>query len=105
MSNKIHQCECALCASGDDHPEREQHHQMNVFMDRLDEQQRRWYAAMEVNRRPRGGLKLVCQITGLDEKTIRQGQAELDNDLVDRPRDRIRLPGGGRPRVEKKTEG
>ena len=79
------------------------HHQINVVMSRLDEQQRRWYAAIEANRRGHGGLTLVSQITGLDEKTIRRGQEELALDLTDRPNDRVRLPGAGRPRVEKKT--
>ena len=79
------------------------HHQINVVMSRLDEQQRRWYAAVEANRRGHGGLRLVSQITGLDEKTIRRGQEELALDLDNRPSDRIRLPGAGRPRVEKKT--
>ena len=79
------------------------HHQINVVVSRLDEQQRRWYAAVEANRRGHGGLRLVSQITGLDEKTIRRGQEELALDLADRPSDRIRLPGAGRPRVEKKT--
>ena len=73
-------------------------------MSRLDEQQRRWYAAVEANRRGHGGLTLVSQITGLDEKTIRRGQEELALDLIDRPNNRIRLPGAGRPPVEKKTQ-
>lgn len=72
-------------------------------MSRLDEQQRRWYAAVEANRRGHGGIALVSQITGLDEKTIRRGQAELALDLADRPDDRVRLPGAGRPCVEKKS--
>jgi hypothetical protein len=41
---------------------------------------------------------------GLAEKTIRQGQKELSLDLADRPEDRIRLSGAGRPRTEKKTQ-
>jgi hypothetical protein len=80
------------------------HHQVNVVMSRLDEQQRRWYAAVEANRHGHGGTKLVSQITGLDEKTIRRGQKELALDLSDRPDERIRLPGAGRPRVEKKSQ-
>jgi len=78
------------------------HHQINVVMSRLDEQQRRWYAAVEANRHGHGGVKLVSQITGLAEKTIRQGRSELSLDLEDRPEDRIRLPGAGRPRAQKK---
>jgi hypothetical protein len=47
----------------------------------------------------------MAQITGLDEKTIRRGRAELDASLADNPPDRIRRAGGGRPPVEKKTQG
>jgi hypothetical protein len=61
------------------------HHQINVVMSRLDEQQRRWYVAVEANRRGYGGQQLVSQITGLDEKTISLGQQELSLELVDRP--------------------
>jgi hypothetical protein len=49
-------------------------------------------------------VELVSKITGLDEKTIRRGQAELAADLVNRPEDRVRLPGAGRPTVEKKIQ-
>jgi hypothetical protein len=34
--------------------------------------------------------------------TIRRGRRELDSELQDRPTDRVRLPGGGRPPIEKK---
>jgi len=42
----IHQCECVPCQSGEDHADKMLHHQMNVFLSRLDEQQRRWYVAL-----------------------------------------------------------
>jgi len=77
---------------------------MNLFLSRLDEQQRRWYVAMEANRVGHGGAGLLSQITGMDEKTIRRGQRELATELAERPTDRVRLPGGGRPPVEKKTQ-
>ena len=102
-AKSIHQCQCQICRNEEDQREKMLHHQINVVMSRLDEQQRRWYAAVEANRRGHGGLRLVSQITGLDEKTIRRGQEELALDLTDRPNDRIRLPGAGRLRVEKKT--
>jgi hypothetical protein len=78
------------------------HHQINVVLSRLDEQQRRWYAAVEANRHGHGGIKLVSQITGLDEKTIQRGQQELDLELENRPQERIRLAGAGRPSSQKK---
>jgi hypothetical protein len=72
---------------------------------RLDENQRRWFVALEAQRLGHGGDRLLSQITGMDEKTIRRGRAELDASLADNPPDRIRRPGGGRPPVEKKTPG
>lgn len=99
----VHECQCDLCRRPDPHPEQERHRRMNLFLSRLDEQQRRWYVALEVERLGHGGERLLAQITGLDEKTIRRGLQELAAGLAERPTDRIRLPGGGRPPSEKKT--
>ena len=99
----LHQCQCVHCRQPFPHPEQARHAQMNLFLSRLDEQQRRWYVALEAERLGHGGEQLLAQITGLDEKTIRRGRAELAAGLADRPADRVRLPGGGRPPVEKKT--
>ena len=76
---------------------------MNLFLSRLDEQQRRWYAALESKRIGHGGDTLLAQITGLDVETIRRGRRELAVDLADRPSEQVRLPGAGQPPVEKKT--
>jgi hypothetical protein len=76
---------------------------MNLLLSRLGEAERRWYAAVEANRLGHGGVRLVAQITGLDEKTIRHGQADVAGELADAPiKRRQRRPGGGRPPVEKK---
>lgn len=99
----IHQCQCDGCQQAVDVPTQEIHQQINLVMSRLDEQQRRWYAAVEANRHGHGGIKLVSQITGLDEKTIQRGQEELALNLATRPEDRVRLPGAGRPSTPKKT--
>jgi len=98
-----YRCQCPHCQQEADHPDKKQHRQMNLFLSRLDEQQRRWYVALEANRLGHGGIQLLAQITGLDEKTIQRGQEELATELAGRPTERIRLPGGGRPLVEKKT--
>ena len=37
----IHCCACPACQTGEDHPDRALHHQINLVMSRLDEQQRR----------------------------------------------------------------
>lgn len=98
----IHQCRCPMCDQSADHPDKELHHNMNLLLSRLDEQQRRLYAAVESKRIGHGGDRLVSLITGLNVETIRHGRHELDAGLAETPTDRIRRPGGGRPPVEKK---
>jgi hypothetical protein len=95
-------CQCARCQAEEAHADRVLHEQMNLLLSRLDEGQRRWYAAVEATRLGHGGVRLVAQITGLDEKTIRRGQDEVAGSLADVPVKRQRRPGGGRPPVEKK---
>ena len=101
-SKTMHQCQCPDCQQTGEHPNKELHYQMNVLLTRLDEQQRRWYVALEAKKLGRGGATRMAQITGMHVDTIRRGRDELNNELADRPVDRVRLPGGGRPRVEKK---
>ena len=77
---------------------------MNLFLSRLDEQQRRWYVALESKKVGHGGDKVLSEITGLAVETIRRGRRELDGELAERPTEGSRLPGGGQPSVEKKTQ-
>jgi hypothetical protein len=102
-ATEVYVCHCAACQQETEHPDREHHRQMNLLLSRLDEQQRRWYVAVEANRAGPGGARLLAQVTGLDAKTIAVGQAEVAASLAERPTERVRLPGGGRPRTEKKT--
>ncbi|MHB8626410.1 MAG: hypothetical protein ACYDBJ_02815 [Aggregatilineales bacterium] len=104
MTNTIRECQCADCLGAADHPNKRLHHQMNLFLSRLDEQQRRWYVALESKRIGHGGDTLLSQISGLDVETIRRGRRELDGELGERPSEGIRLAGGGQPSVEKKTQ-
>ena len=105
MSPKpVHKCQCPNCQQADDHPDKELHRQMNLLLSRLDEQQRRWYVALEAKKLGHGGATLMSQITGMHVDTIRRGRRELDAQLQDRPADRVRLPGGGRPPVEKNNQ-
>ena len=97
----VHDCGCPDCRAGE-HPERDSHRQLNLLLSRLDEQQRRWVAAREATRLGHGGFQRIAEITGLHPETIRRGRDELDDDLRTRPAHRVRLPGGGRPRVEKR---
>lgn len=76
------------------------HQQINLLLSRLDEQQRRWYAALQAKQLGRGGVQLMSWITGISEKTIKRGHCELDAELLDRPVGRVRQAGGGRRLVE-----
>lgn len=100
----IHVCQCSPCQGDIPHPDQSRHRQMNLLISRLDEQQRRWYAAMESERLGHGGDAQVARITGLDPQTIRRGRRELASDLSERPTERVRAPGAGRPRTEKKSQ-
>ena len=100
--SEIHVCQCADCTQQEEHTNKQTHQQMNLLLSRLDEQQRRWYVAVEANRMGHGSLRLLLLITGMNEKTIQRGQQEIEQGLVERPSTQIRHSGGGRPRVEKK---
>lgn len=99
----IHQCQCELCQRAEPDPVKEEHRRMNLFLSRLDEQQRRWYAALEAERLGHGGLETIAQITGLNVNTISRGRQELGHELQERPVDRVRVEGGGRKASEKKS--
>ena len=99
---KVNQCICQQCQLPGDQPDKQLHQKINLLMSRLDETQRRWFAAVESIRLGHGGDKKMSQITGLDEKTIRRGRREMNESLVSNPVERIRREGGGRPLSEKK---
>ncbi len=97
----VYECGCKACQAGE-HPDKDDHRHLNLLLSRLDEQQRRWLAAREALRLGYGGFQRIAEITGLHPETIRRGRDELEDELRNRPAGRVRLPGGGRPRAEKK---
>ena len=99
----VHECGCEVCQSGEEHSDCERHQHLNVVLSRLDEQQRRWVVALESERLGHGGDTRMSIITGLHPETIRRGRSELAEELSSRPVGRTRLPGAGRPPVEKKS--
>ena len=99
----IHQCECDICKAETDLEIARHHRQMNVFLSRLNEPQRRWYVGLLSQRPGSPSDRQLSKITGLDEKTIQRGRQELERDLADLPPGRQRREGGGRPRAEKRT--
>jgi len=100
----IHQCQCEICQGSEAHPVKEEHRRMNLFLSRLDEQQRRWYAALEAEKLGHGGLETMAKITGLHVNTISRGRKELRHELQGRPTQRVRVKGGGRKAIEKKGQ-
>ena len=99
----VHQCECETCQTGLDAEILKSHQRINLFLSRLNEPQRRWYVATLSEEVDSPSDRQLALITGLDEKTIRRGKAELQDQLSAVPVDRQRREGGGRLRAEKKT--
>ena len=69
----------------------------------LDERSRRRWAAAESLAIGYGGDAVVSSATGLARGTIRKGRREISRDEA--PTDRIRRPGGGRPRIQQDQPG
>jgi hypothetical protein len=67
---------------------------MRSFYRSLRENDRRVYAAVEAAKLGHGGVEYIAAVLGIDPKTIRRGQRDLE-DLPDRPGPRVRKPGGG----------
>ena len=103
-SAQSYDCRCLHCLQGQENPDKVLHRQMNLFLSRLDEQQRRWYIALESKKLGHGGDKQLSLITGMHVETIRRGRRELDAYLKERPVGRVRLAGGGRPAIKKNTQ-
>jgi hypothetical protein len=99
----VHPCQCSSGTNPEPHPDQESHRRINLLMSRLEEQQRRWYAAVESAVIGHGGDRLLSRITGLHLDTIRRGREELAESLEGRPVDRVRRPGGGQPARETKS--
>jgi hypothetical protein len=71
-----------------------------LFYGLLDEQQRRWYAGLQSLQLGHGGDRQLADFLGLDPHTIARGRQQLLHQQVSQ--EGVRLPGGGRKRVEKK---
>ena len=96
-----HRCSCPDCQRSPESLGAQRHGAINALLNMLDERSRRLVAALLADQHGHGGITLVAQITGLSRNTIRRGQQELAQPEASSPT-RIRRPGGGRKRVEKK---
>lgn len=101
----LHQCQCFNCQSSRPYADQVLHQQFNLLLSRMNEQERRWWAAHEANRLGYGSIRQVALISGLAEKTISKGQLELARSLEGRPTksEGVRVAGGGRKPAEKRA--
>ena len=97
----IHRCRCRGCRSRSDTDLVGYHRAINRVMAELDERSRRLFAGILARQRGHGGVQQVAEITGLSRMTIRRGLRESERGQAESS-DRVRRPGGGRKRVEKK---
>ena len=102
VERRVHACACSGCEQRLDPALRAQHEQMNLLMSTLNHQQRRWYAALEANRRGNGGVKAVSTITGLSQGPISRGRRELKEAAEGRWWDEAPRGHGGKRSTEKK---
>jgi hypothetical protein len=60
------------------------------------------FAGLLAQERGHGGVVEVARITGMSRTTIRRGMLEIQRSSPEAT-DRVRHPGGGRKRLEKKV--
>jgi len=100
---EVHQCECAMCQTGQDTAMLAYHRHINLVLSRLEEAERRWYMASLSSAPGAPSDAVLAQISGLSDKPIARGRHELEEGLKERAEGRQRQPGGGRSKAEKKT--
>jgi hypothetical protein len=72
-------------------------------LDTLDEAQKRWLVGREAMLLGHGGVKRMCEVSGLSKPTVIKGVKELRNQQALRPEEgRIRQAGGGRKTLEER---
>ena len=98
---RFHRCRCRGCRSRSDTELLAYHRAINRVIAELDERSRRLFAGLLARQLGHGGIQQVAEITGLSCKTIRRGLRESERGQAE-SLDRVRRPGGGRKRVEKK---
>ena len=99
----VHKCKCEICQQHPYGAIAKEHKAINRLLAELDEKNRRRVAGLLAQQWGRGGVKRLCEITGLSPTTIGRGRSELEQ--VDRnTRGRTRRAGGGRPTTEKKSQ-
>lgn len=95
-----HICTCPACQQNPEGPDAQEHRALNRLVATADERSRRLFVGFLSQMHGRGGVCRLSRITGMSRTTVLRGQRELQQPQL--ARGRIRQPGAGRPRVEKK---
>lgn len=102
-SKSIHTCGCSECLEQPSGEAALLHVSINHLVAALDEKHRRQLAGLLASQFGHGGIQSLAKITGIHRETISRGKREIEraNVALD---GRIRAPGGGRHKVEKKSQ-
>jgi hypothetical protein len=98
----VHACECPTCRQYPKGRVAREHRALNRLIAASNERTRRLLAGFLARQHGRGGIALLARITGLDRDTVARGRRELRQPF--RSSGRIRRPGAGGQRVEKKAQ-
>jgi hypothetical protein len=97
----VHLCGCPICQQHPKGSVAREHRALNRLIAASDERIRRLLAGFLARQHGKGGIALLARITGLDRNTIARGRRELRQPF--KMSGRIRQPGAGGQRVEKKA--
>jgi hypothetical protein len=97
---RLKQSTAALMVANPDLAAEEAKALLVLFCSMLNERQRRIYAGLESLKLGHGGDAHIASLLGMDPHTVARGRQELLRGEL--PSGRIRVPGGGRLRQEKK---
>jgi len=73
---------------------------LDAVLPHLNERQRRLLLGVEARLLGHGGIRMVAQVAGVSETTVRRGVSELEAGAEPMPVGRVRRLGGGRSRAE-----
>jgi hypothetical protein len=97
-------CVCPECQHVPHGPVARDHRAIKQVLALADERMRRLLAGLLARQMGPGGIARLARITGLSRNTIAKGLRDLRQSKFG-PLGRIRLPGGGRKRMDEKHPG
>jgi hypothetical protein len=97
----VHACACPTCRRYPKGRVAREHRTLNRLLAASDERTRRLVTGFLARQHGKGGITRLARITGLDRDTVARGQRELRQPWGSPGR--IRRPGAGGQRVEKKV--